>query len=192
MPPDAGPSLADVLRGILRHPVRSLVWRWNYKSALTSAIVRGALFFATNLPAGWDAAVGALATEFVLRLGLSGFYGAMTQALRHVRPTRHGTVAGLVILPLLAHGVEGVVHWWRATPALALSVALSVALTGVSTSFNLFAMRRGVLVVGVRDGRSLGADLLALPGLLAGFVLAIVRALLAVRLHRPPLSGAPR
>jgi hypothetical protein len=39
---------------------------WNYKSAVTSALIRGALFFAANVSAGWEAATGAFLAEFAL------------------------------------------------------------------------------------------------------------------------------
>lgn len=68
----------------------------------------------------------------------------------------------LMLLPAVSHGLELVVHWIRGTPELALSIAASVLLTCVSTAFNLFAMRRGIFVVG--DGqRSIVDDLRRTP-----------------------------
>ena len=94
-------------------------------------------------------------TEFLFRFATSGFYGALTQAFRRVEPARTGMIAAMVILPLLAHTLEFIVHWWRGTANLGLSITVSLCFTAVSTSFNLFAMRRGVLIVGDADCRSL-------------------------------------
>jgi hypothetical protein len=162
----------QVLGDVARHPLRELVWKWNYKSALTSALIRGLLYFLTNLSAGLVAATGALTAEFLLRLAVAGFYGALTQAFRRVVPERSGTIAAMVLLPAIAHALEWVVHWFRSTPALALSVALSICLTAITTSFNLFAMRRGALVVGEADSRSLFVDLARLPRLILAFALS--------------------
>jgi hypothetical protein len=72
---------------------------------------------------------------------------------------------------VLTHSLEFMVHWWRGTPELGVSIAASVAFTALSTSFNLFAMRQGALVVGA-DRQSLLSDLLAVPRLVAQFVRA--------------------
>ena len=159
---------------MLWHPWDALVRRWNYKSAILSASVRASLFFATNSTAGMDAAVAAMATEFCFRISTAGFYGAVTQAFRRVEPAHRGTLAAMIVLPLLAHSLELLVHWSRGTPALGLSMAVSVAFTALSTSFNLFAMRHGVFVVGAGK-QSLPSDLLSLPRMVAQFVRAALR-----------------
>lgn len=149
----------------------ALRWQdvWNWKAALTSAIVRGAVFFAVNLTAGADAARAALVTELALRGVTSGFYGAITARFRRVEPQWAATVAASVLLPLLSHAVEWLVHWLRHTEALAASIAASACLTVVSTAFNLHIMRQGVLIVG-SGSQSLRQDLCALPRLLVTFV----------------------
>jgi hypothetical protein len=167
-------TVGGVLRWMLRHPWEAVGRRWNYKSAVLSAVIRAAIFFGTNRAAGFDAAVAAMTTEFCFRMVTAGFYGAMTQAFRRVEPPLAGTMAAIVVLPLLAHSLEWLVHWWRGTPELGISIAASVAFTAVSTSFNLFAMRQGAFIVGAGH-RSLLADLLSLPRLIAQFVRATVR-----------------
>jgi hypothetical protein len=168
-------SIPGVVRWIVRHPVDALIRRWNYKSAVLSSVCRGALFFATNATAGFDAATAAMVTEFCFRFSTSGFYGAMTQAFRHVQPASAGMMAAMIVLPLVAHSIEFLVHWWRGTPALGASIAASVTFTALSTTFNLFAMRRGALIVG-HGRRSLLADLLAMPRLVLLFVGSAARA----------------
>src|SRR6202022_697407 len=53
------PTVSEVFGGIVRHPVRHLIRRWNWKSALLSSLLRASIFFFTNLVAGWHAALGA-------------------------------------------------------------------------------------------------------------------------------------
>lgn len=165
------PRLGAVWADIALHPYEYLVRRWNWKSGATSAIVRGVIFFTVNLGAGRDAALGAMLTEFGYRTLLSGAVGSVTQALRTCEPAWAAGLTASVILPLIGHLVEFTVHSLRGTPRLGTSVAVSISFTVLSTLFNLYAMRHGVLVVG-RCGRTLLQDLAAMPLLIAGFVAA--------------------
>jgi hypothetical protein len=72
-------------------------------------------------------------------------------------------------LPLLAHALELMVHAARGTPRLAVSLAALVAFTALSTSFNLFAMRRGALIV-LAGRQSVAADLRSMPRLIGEFL----------------------
>ncbi len=169
-----GPTLGAALGALVRHPIDRLLTRWNWKSAVLSAAIRSTLFFAANAGAGVAAARAAFVTELVFRGATSGFYGTVTQALRDVRPARHATAAAVVAVPLVAHALETLVHWSRGTARLTESIALSVAFTILSTAFNLFAMRRGALLVG-GEGSSLWGDLRRTPLLLGAFVREILR-----------------
>jgi len=179
MPPTAASTpgslpLGAVVRECLSRPVETLVRQWNYKAAITSATVRALLFLAVNASAGAAAAFGAALTEFSYRAVTAGFYGAITQHLGRVDPPRVGWISAMVCLPLIGHGGEFLMHWSRGTPNLGSSVLASMCLTALSTSFNLFAMRHGVLVVGVPGRQSLAADLRALPGVALAFVRMLV------------------
>ncbi len=168
-------SVSGVLRALVRHPLQRLVRRWNWKSAVLSSRTRALLFSFANLSAGREAATAAFVTEVWFRLATSGFYGTLTEALREVRPPERGMVAAMVILPTLGHGLELLVHWSRGTAELSRSIGLSIAFTMLTTAFNLFAMRRGALVV--RAGcQPLHRDLRRMPHLIAEFVVAIVAA----------------
>lgn len=192
----ASPGVADVMKGWLRDPL-ALARMWNWKSALLSSLARGGLFFAVNLQAGARAALGALVTELALRAVTAGFYGAATQSFRRVEPAWVASLAVMVVLPVMTHSVELVVHCLRETPRLLPSIAVSAAFTVISTQFSLYAMRRGALIVG--DGcRPLWWDLHQVPRLIAGFLGAMMAA--AVRLARlrlvrpvgPPDAAAAR
>jgi hypothetical protein len=147
---------------------------WNYKTASLSACVRAGIFFAATIEAGLSAATGAMLAEFGFRFVASGFYGALTQAFRRVEPQVLGTIGALVLVPALGHLGEFVIHTWRGTPNLTTALGISIVFTGISTAFNLFAMRRGALIVGA-DERPLLEDLRAMPRLLILFVAAIGR-----------------
>lgn len=169
-------TLSAALLSVARQPVQRLLRRWNWKSAVMSSIARGLVFFAANLSAGPTAAAAAFSTELVLRMATSGFYGALTQSFRNVEPAWHGMAAAMILLPLVAHSLELGVHWWRGTAELATSMLASVAFTILSTAFNVFAMRRGALIVG-GGSQSLSRDLQRIPRLTVEFVAAAVAVL---------------
>ena len=176
LPADDAPTVVAVFEELLHHPARLLIERWNWKAAVLSSALRAAIFFFTNLAAGWHAAIGALLAELALRAATSGFYGAITEAFSEARPAWAATAAAMVVLPLANHSLEFLVHWLRGTPKLGLSITASVAFTALSTSFNLYVMRHGVLTVrGPR--RSLREDLTLLLPLLGQFLLAGPRAI---------------
>jgi hypothetical protein len=166
-----GLGAGDVLLLITRHPWRYVGSRWNYKSAVMSSLVRAQIFLIANLSAGSEAAIAAMSAEFVFRFATAGIYGALTQAFRHVQPERTATIAVMVLLPTVGHSLEFAVHWLRGTPNLGASITASVAFTAMSTAFNLYAMRRGALIVGAGSG-SLWHDLTRMPALLAAFFLS--------------------
>jgi hypothetical protein len=178
----AAPTVGAAFSGILLHPVRHLVRRWNWKSAVLSSLLRATIFFFTNLVAGWHAALGAMFAELALRSVTSGFYGAITESVSLARPAWAATAVAMVALPLMAHSMEFVVHWVRGTPKLGVSIGTSVIFTALSTAFNLYAMRRGILVTS-RNSKSLGHDLGQIPPLLVAFALAGPRKIVR-RLHR--------
>jgi hypothetical protein len=175
--PSHSKSPAEAFSYLFRHPVDALLRKWNWKSAVLSSLLRAAIFFAANISAGLPAALAALYTELAFRGVTSGFYGAITEAFCDVAPAWAAGVTVMILLPILNHSVELLVHWLRGTHNLAASIGASVCFTAISTLFNLYAMRRGALIVG-RGSRSLARDLLHLPGLLLDFVLLVPRAIL--------------
>jgi hypothetical protein len=173
------PTVGEVIASLVRHPVRNLFVRWNWKAALLSSLLRATIFFCTNLISGWHAAVGAMLAEFVLRAATSGFYGAITEALSAAQPPWAAMAAAMVVLPSMAHTLEFLVHWLRGTPKLGLSIATSMIFTAFSTAFNLFAMRRGVLITH-GESKSLSHDLSRVPVLLWEFVSAVPKSIIRV------------
>ena len=177
-------TVAAVIADLTRHPAR-LLNQWNWKSAVVSALLRASIFFTVNLPSGRDAARAAFVTEICFRLATSGFYGGITSAFRLVEPEWKGMLAAMLILPVVSHSLELLVHALRGTPELAASILASVAFTVVSTSFNVFAMRRGALITGA-GSEPLHRDLMRMPALCVAFVRLPLGALgRAVRACRP-------
>jgi hypothetical protein len=168
------PTVTQAFALLAREPQKYLWQRWNWKSAVLSSLLRASLFFATNLTAGMPAAIAAMKTELVFRGITSGFYGALTEAFREAEPPWTAALTVMFLLPVANHSIELLVHWMPGTQKLLPSVVASVILTALSTLFNFYVMRRGVLIVGA--GRhSLGKDLLKLPRLVVDFVTWIPR-----------------
>ena len=169
-------TVGDVCGDLLRHPVRRLIHQWHWKSATLSAVIRGVLFFATNLTDGPRMATRAMLVECVLRVPLVGMLAAVTQAFGRAEPPWAAAVVAMALLPGLAHVAELVVHRVAGTPELGTSIALSIAMSALSTVFSVFAVRRGVMLVG-NDSQSFRDDLKQLPRLFVEFGLAPPRAL---------------
>ncbi len=168
--------MSEVLRALIRNPVGLLIRRWNWKSALLSSLFRAAIFFVANLAAGWRAAFAAMSVELLYRGVSAGFFGALTQAFRRAQPAWLAAIAALVLVPLASHSLEFTVHLARGTPKLIASMISSVVFTVLSTLFHLYAMRRGVLIVG-SEGRSFAADFRVMPRIVAGFLVVAPMAL---------------
>lgn len=182
-------SVADVLRELARDPKGLLVRRWNWKSALLSSLFRAAIFFGANLAAGWRAAVAAMSLEFLYRGISAGLFGALTQAFRQAQPVWLAASTAMVLLPLASHSLEFTVHFMRGTPKLLASIVSSVIFTALSTLFNLYAMRRNILIVGSEAG-SLASDFRALPSVLGDFLMIAPLSLLRI-LRKPWQASSP-
>jgi hypothetical protein len=182
--PVSSPRVSEVLAGIVRCP-GNLLWRqWNWKSALFSSIIRGAIFFSANLLGGTSAAVSALVTDLIFRPFVSGFNGAIIESFRSAEPPWAATVVVIIVVPVINHLIEIAVHWTRGTQRLGTSVIASVSFSVLSGLFNIFAMRRGVLIVG--PGRhTVLEDLRCLPGVIAAFLMAVPRFALGLVFSRP-------
>ena len=165
-----GVSVGEVLRRFVFEPRKYLVGRWNWKSAVLSSWFRAAIFFFVNLTAGWSAAVAAMSTELVFRGITSGFYGAISEGFAEAEPQWAAALCVMVAVPAMNHSLEFGVHWLRGTQKLMPSIAASVVFTVLSTLFNLYAMRRGALIVGAGRG-SLLEDLRRSPKLLWEFLM---------------------
>ena len=157
-------SVGQVLLHVIRDPVEYLVRRWNWKAALFSPVLRAIIFFCANIAeAGWRAALLAALVELLYRGPTAGVYGALTQAFRQAEPPWAAGLTLMFLLPLISHSIETVVHYLHGTLRLGTSILASVCFTALATLFNLFAMRRRVLITSGADAKSLASDLRRVP-----------------------------
>jgi hypothetical protein len=162
-------TIRETIAALFERPRELLLERWNWKAALLSALFRGAIFFFANLTGGWQAAFAAMSAEWMYRALTVGFYGSIVQAVRGTEPAWLAAVVVSVFLPALTHGLEFLIHWLRGTPNLLASISISMCFTAVSASFNPYAIRRGVLIVG-HGSHSLASDLRSVPRLVLGYL----------------------
>jgi hypothetical protein len=155
--PPAHEPVAAALREIGAHPLRTLLRHWNWKTASLSALLRATLFFVMTLDQGATAAAAAGLLDVPFRVLMAGLCGAFVQRLRRTEPRWCSVVAVVVIVPVVSHTAEALVHWRGATPHLERTMAVSVGLTGVTTLTDWWLMRRGLLLVG-RGAPSLAQD----------------------------------
>lgn len=160
--------LASVLLDLLRHPQR-ILFLWNWKSAVLSVILRGPIFLVAGLRHGWEGALAALLTESIFCVVSAGFYGAIVQSLKDAEPPWLTAVFLVGVIPVTFQVLEYVLHWFRGTPHLRVAEIVSLVVSALSSLFNLYAMRRGTLLVG-GEGASFGGDLRRLPLLLLRFL----------------------
>jgi hypothetical protein len=144
----ADPTVEWVSREILLRPRRYLVGRWNWKSALVSAIVRSAMFFRAVLGAAPPAALSASLVEFVLAFALAGFGGALAQSYRRAQPRWLAISVASFVPPAVWHGSEFVVHFILGTPNLHVGMALSMLYSVVATLTTVTLMRHGLWLSG--------------------------------------------
>lgn len=167
-----------VLICLSMNPYRHLIRRWNWKSACLSALLRGILVFGANLSAGGSSAAGAMLAEIFYRALTSGFYSALTQSFRFAQPVWAASGIPVILIPIVSDGCELAMHGMRGTQHLGATAAASMIFTAVSTSFELFAMRNNVLVMG-ENSRPLMQDLKSLPNLVVIFANQTSRRLLS-------------
>jgi hypothetical protein len=173
-------SVPEALADLIFNPWRRLLLRWNWKTALLSACARGTIFFIANIGSGLVSAIGAMWIEAALFATLAGFYGALAQAFRRAQPAWAATMKVMILAPAVNHTLEYLLHYANGTKRIATGVAASISLSILSAVFNLFVMRRGVLIVG-DERASLIDDLRRMPRLVFDFVMTIPRALWRIR-----------
>ena len=169
------PTVGEAASSLFRHPVENLIRRWNWKSAVLSALTRGALFFFANLRAGVSAAIGAMLIEALFYITVAGFYGSATEAFRKARPAWLATAMMMFVMPAINHSLEFALHWSSGTKKLTTSIIVSVAFSMLSAMFNLFAMQRGAFIVGA-ERQSLLEDFRQTPRIIFDFLTFVPRA----------------
>jgi len=160
----------DVFRYLVRHPIEMLVWRWNWKAALFSGILRSMIYLFTHLKEGWRAAVGAMSVEFIFRVIVSGASGSLVQAFHNAAPVWLATLCVMIMLPAFSHMIEFTLHTLNGDVNKGKAIMISITFSIISAIFNLFAMRRDALLVKDDRAQSLGQDLVKLPKIVGEFM----------------------
>jgi hypothetical protein len=166
----------DVFKHLVRHPLESLVYRWNWKAAVLSALLRAPIFFFTYFfkKEGVKVALGAALAQSVFRFIFGGVNGSVIQSFRRVEPAWHAVLTVPLVLAAFSHLIEYIVQYFYdqnvGSKGKASAIAVSVIISIISAVFNLFAMRRGALLVKDESRQSLGRDLIRMPWLIFEFI----------------------
>jgi hypothetical protein len=165
-----------VLAALVRHPLDTVVYKWNWKAAVLSSILRAPIFFWAYLfqRHGVATAFGAMLAQAFFRVIFGGVNGAIIQSFRRVQPAWHAVFTVPLFLAAISHVMEFTVSsiydamtgMHGKNKAILVSIFISV----ISAVFNLFAMRRGALLVKDESGQSLWRDLLRMPWIALEFI----------------------
>ena len=162
--------VVDVFRYLVRHPIEMLIWRWNWKAALFSGVLRSLIYLFTHIKQGWRAALGAMSVEFIFRLIVSGASGSLVQAFHNAAPVWLATLCVMIMLPAFSHMIEFTLHTLNGDVNKGKAIIISISFSIISAIFNLFAMRRDALLVKDDRAQSLGQDLIRMPKIVGEFM----------------------
>ena len=169
-------SIKTVFLHLLRHPIDTLVLRWNWKAAVLSAMLRAPIFFFTYLfkTDGLKLAIGAAVAQSVFRFIFGGVNGAIIQSFSKVEPPCHAILTVPLVLATLSHliefGVQTLYDNQTGVDGKNKALAISILVSAISAVFNLFAMRRGALLVKDESQQSIWRDLRRMPWLALEFL----------------------
>lgn len=174
----AGPAttISSATSVLWNEPSRFIRY-WNYKGAILSGVLRAPIFFATYLigKETFRLALAAATVQFLFRFAFAGVGGALIQAYRHVEPPWKALAAILILVPTVSHAIEIVIQvafgYLTGTQNLTDQAILrSVCVSIISALFTLFAMRRGIMIVGESESKSLISDISQLPRVIFYFI----------------------
>ena len=172
----AAPRVLDVFFGLSRHPFAAIVVRWNWKAAVLSALLRAPIFFFTYLfkKDGLKLAVGAAVAQSIFRIVFGGVNGSIIQSFSKVEPAWHAVLTVPLVLAAFSHLMEFVVQTMYDSQTgingRNNAIFVSVIVSAISAIFNLFAMRRGALLVKDESQQSIWRDLRRMPWLALEFI----------------------
>ena len=169
-------TVGGVSSYLFKHPLDAVLWRWNWKAGLLSALLRSPIFLAAYL---WKkealyVAIGAMLAQFVFRMLFGGVNGALIQAYTKVEPAWQAVLTVPIVLAIFSHIIEFVVQTaydnYAGTSSKGKAIIASVIVSAISAVFNFFAMRRGALLVKDEKQQSLLKDLKRFPLITAQFI----------------------
>jgi hypothetical protein len=165
-----------VFKYLIQHPIEMLVLRWNWKAAVLSALLRAPIFFITYVfkKDGLKLAVGAAIAQSIFRFVFGGVNGAIIQSFSKVEPAWHAVLTVPLILATFSHLIEYLVQTMydnqTGVNGKGNAITVSIIISAISAVFNLFAMRRGALLVKDESEQSIWRDLKRMPWLALEFL----------------------
>lgn len=169
-------TIAGVSRYLFSNPIESVIYRWNWKAGLMSGVLRSPIFLAAYLgnKEALKYAFGAMFAQFVFRTVSGGINGALIQAYSRVEPPWHAVLTVPIILAIFSHVIEFIVQYsydhFVGTTSSSKALTVSVLISALSAVFNIFAMRRGILLVKDKKQQSLWKDIKTIPLISAQFI----------------------
>lgn len=139
-------------------------------------MLRAPIFFFSYLfnKDGLKLAVGAAVVQSVFRLIFGGINGAIIQSYSKVEPAWHAVLTIPIVLATVSHLMEYVVQAFydsqTRVDGKGRAIFISVVVSAISAVFNLFAMRRGALLVKDESQQSIWRDLRRMPWLALEFI----------------------
>lgn len=179
VPIDSSKTISEALLGVWRDPAQ-LVRHWNYKGAIMSGALRAPIFLITYLVAreSIKLALGAALAQFIFRFIFAGVGGALIQAFRRVEPAWKALLTILLIVPVISHLLEflvqtGFTYFTETGDHTDVAIVRSICISVLSALFSLFIMRRGVMIVGEEESKSIWSDLARFPVLIFDFMMFV-------------------
>ena len=169
-------KVLDVTIELFKHPFDALLLRWNWKAAVLSAGLRAPIFFFAYFfkKDGLKLAIGAALVQSLFRLIFGGINGAIIQSYSRVEPAWHAVLTVPIILAAFSHliefGVQTIYDNQTSVNGKGNALAASVIVSAISAVFNLFAMRRGALLVKDETQQSIWRDLKQMPWIALEFI----------------------
>ena len=169
-------SISGVFAHLIAHPFDAVILHWNWKSAVLSAILRAPIFFWAYLfqKHGVATAAGAMLAQAFFRMLFGGVNGAIIQAFRRVQPAWHAVFTVPLVLAAFSHVIEYTVSAAydaaTGTHGKGKAILVSVIISIISAIFNLFAMRRGALLVKDESEQPFWCDLIRMPWIALEFI----------------------
>lgn len=168
-------SIGGVISFLVKHPLEAVIYRWNWKAAVLSALLRSPIFLVAYRKEGLALAFGAAFAQFFFRTLFGGINGAIIQSFSKVEPAWHAVLTVPLILACFSHLVEFIVQSvydsYTGTTSMGKAIVASVIISIISAVFNLFAMRRGTMLVKDENSQSLWKDFKSFPRITYEFIL---------------------
>jgi hypothetical protein len=142
---------------------------WNWKTAALSAAARAPIFALTTASHGLHSVKMAVLVEAAYRVGSSGVFAGITQAIRHQKPIWRSALCITVLIPSVSLWLDYLLHLAMGTPNLKAGIGISLGVSLLTSLFDWYSMHHGVLIVG-ENGNSFLSDLRALPMLAGKFL----------------------